>query len=35
MIVVARRAVSPVGLRSPTVQVAGADHIDPSGQEDR
>ena len=28
-------AVSPVVFRQPTVLVAGADHIEPSGQEDR
>ena len=35
MIVVPARVVSPVALRRPTVLVAGADHIEPSGQEDR
>jgi len=35
MIAVAARGVSPVALWRPTVLVAGADHIEPSGQEDR
>lgn len=35
MIVVPAHAVSPVGLWPPTALVAGADHIEPSGQEDR
>jgi hypothetical protein len=35
MIVVPIRVVSPVERRRPTVPVAGADHIEPCGQEDR
>lgn len=34
MIAAPARVVSPVALRLPTVLVAGADHIEPSGQED-
>jgi hypothetical protein len=35
MIDVPAHAVSAVALRPPTVLVAGADHIETSGQEDR
>ena len=35
LVVVSPVVVSPVVFRQPTVLAAGADHIEPNGQEDR